>query len=295
MTVHSRPGAWRRIAGAASVAVLLVLGTGCATVEQARGGPGQRLDPWEKWNRKVFNFNEQVDRAVLVPVATAYQNVVPQPMRRGVGNFFGNFADAWSAVNNALQGKFEASVEDVTRVTTNTLFGLLGFLDVASEMGIEHHYEDFGQTLGRYGIGAGAYVVLPILGPSSVRDAAAMPVDRMASPSNLIDGTGTTVALGVLQVVNTRSGLLGATRVIDDIALDKYTFVRDAYLQRRRSLVFDGDAPETASNPAAAATDAPGAAAGNAAPPPQATPKEPPPAGTRGPGEPARPASGPTR
>ncbi len=296
--MHRGTAATRRM-GALTWLMASVLVTGCATVREGRAGPGQKLDPWESWNRKVFNFNESVDKAVLIPVATAYQTVVPQPMRRGVGNFFGNFADAWSGVNNVLQGKFQASVEDFTRVGANTLFGLLGFLDVASEMGIDHKYEDFGQTLGRYGFGAGAYVVLPILGPSSVRDAAAMPVDRLASPTALIDGTGTHLALGALQIVNTRSGLLGATRVIDDIALDKYTFVRDAYLQRRRSLVFDGDAPEapgaaqpsqgTAANaPEAAASDA-GAAAGNVAPPPQATPQDPPPA------EPARPASSPTR
>ena len=227
---------------AAGIAIALA---GCTTIQAARGGPGQRLDPWENWNRKVFSFNEDVDRAVLKPVATAYTNVVPQPVRRGVGNFFSNFADAWSAINNMLQGKFQAGFDDVTRVSTNTLFGLFGVLDVASEMGLDHHYEDFGQTLGRYGIGAGAYMVLPILGPSTVRDAAAIPLDRLASPPAFFDGTGTQVGLTVLQIINTRAGLLGATRVIDDIALDKYTFVRDAYLQRRRSLVFDGEEPAT--------------------------------------------------
>ena len=252
-----------------SLAVALA---GCTTIQAARGGPGQRLDPWEKWNRKVFNFNDELDKAVLKPVATAYSNVVPQPVRRGVGNFFSNFADAWSAINNILQGKFTAASEDATRVGANTLFGLFGILDVASEMGLEHHYEDFGQTLGRYGVGAGAYVMLPILGPSTVRDAAAIPLDRLASPPAFFEGTGTQLGLGFLQIVNTRSGLLGATRVIDDIALDRYTFVRDAYLQRRRSLVFDGDAPEIPAAPGAAATDAAGAAAGNLAPPASATP-----------------------
>ncbi|MGZ5215117.1 MAG: MlaA family lipoprotein [Caldimonas sp.] len=260
------------------IAASLVLGacacalTGCTTIQAARGGPGQRLDPWEKWNRKVFNFNEDVDRAVLKPVATTYTNVVPQPVRRGVGNFFSNFADAWSAINNMLQGKFEAGFEDATRVGANTLFGLFGVLDVASEMGLEHHYEDFGQTLGRYGVGAGAYVVLPILGPSTVRDAAAIPVDRIASPPAFFEGTRTQIGLTLLQIINTRAGLLGATRVIDDISLDKYTFVRDAYLQRRRSLVFDGDVPETPPEPDDAASDAAGAAAGNLAPPASATP-----------------------
>ncbi len=269
MIRRSAPSRYSQLAVAA-IAVALV---GCTTIDAARGGPGQRLDPWEKWNRKVFNFNEDVDKAVLKPVATTYTNVVPQPVRRSVGNFFSNFADAWSAINNMLQGKFEAGFEDVTRVGANTLFGLFGILDVASEMGLEHHYEDFGQTLGRYGVGAGAYVVLPILGPSSVRDAAAIPVDRLASPPAFFNGTRTQVGLTVLQIVNTRAGLLGATRVIDDIALDKYTFIRDAYLQRRRSLVFDGDLPETPAAPADdAASDAACAAAGNLAPPVAATP-----------------------
>ena len=253
--------------------VALAVGlSGCATIKDARGGPGQRLDPWEKWNRKVFNFNDELDKAVLKPVATAYSNVVPQPVRRGVGNFFSNFADAWSAINNVLQGKFTAASEDATRVGANTLFGLFGILDVASEMGLEHHYEDLGQTLGRYGVGPGAYVMLPILGPSTVRDTAALPLDRLASPPAFFSGTGTQIGLTSLQIVNTRSGLLGATRVIDDIALDRYTFVRDAFLQRRRSLVFDGDVPETPADSGAAASDAAGAAAGNLAPPASATP-----------------------
>lgn len=261
-----------RVLPALASAVLALALAGCTTIQAARGGPGQRLDPWEKWNRKVFNFNEGVDKAVLKPVATAYTDVIPQQVRRSVGNFFSNFADAWSAINNMAQGKFEAGFEDATRVGANTLFGLFGILDVASEMGLDHHYEDFGQTLGRYGVGAGAYVVLPILGPSSVRDAAAIPVDRLASPPAFFNGTATQVGLTTLQIINTRAGLLGATRVIDDIALDKYTFVRDAYLQRRRSLVFDGDVPQTPADSSDAASDAAGAAGGNPAPPASAPP-----------------------
>ena len=245
---------------------------GCGTVRDARGGPGQKLDPWENWNRKVFNFNEDVDRAVLRPVANTYVDVVPQPIRRGVGNFFANFADAWSAVNNILQGKIQAGLDDATRVGVNSTFGLFGFLDVATEMGLEHHYEDFGQTLGRYGVGPGAYIVLPILGPSTVRDTAALPVNRLASAPAFFSPTSAALGLTGIQIVNTRADLLGATRVIDDIALDKYTFVRDAYLQRRRSLIFDGDAPEVPASDAGAATDAAGAAAGNLAPPAAAKP-----------------------
>jgi phospholipid-binding lipoprotein MlaA len=268
----------RRRAALGAVLVVGVALAGCQTIRESRGGPGQRLDPWEKWNRKVFNFNEDLDRRVLKPVATVYSDVVPQPVRRGVSNFFSNFADAWSAINNMLQGKFEHGFEDATRVGANTLFGLFGILDVASEMGLDHHYEDFGQTLGRYGVGAGAYLVLPVLGPSTVRDAAALPVNRLATPPAFFDGTGTQVGLTVLQIVNTRSSLLGATRVIDDISLDKYTFVRDAYLQRRRSLTFDGEPPETPQAPEEAASAAAGAAAGNLAPPAAATAASAPPA-----------------
>ncbi|MEO5844060.1 MAG: VacJ family lipoprotein [Caldimonas sp.] len=281
---------WRVI----GLAVLAAALAGCTTLRESRGGPGQRLDPWENWNRKVFNFNEDVDKAVLKPVATVYADVVPQPVRRGVSNFFSNFADAWSAINNMLQGKFEAGFEDATRVGVNTLFGLFGILDVASEMGLEHHYEDFGQTLGRYGVGAGAYLVLPILGPSSVRDAAVQPLDRLASPPAFFDGTKTQIGFSLLQIINTRASLLGATRVIDDISLDKYTFVRDAYLQRRRSLVFDGDAPETPAAPEAAASAAAGAAAGNVAPPAAATAASTPPLPGAAPATPSRaPASAP--
>jgi len=280
-SLHLGAPVWR----VAMLAVVLAALAGCETIREGRGGPGQRLDPWENWNRKVFNFNEGVDNAVLKPVATFYADVVPQPLRRSVTNFFNNFSDAWSAINNMLQGKFDLGFQDMTRVGANTLFGLGGILDVASEMGLEHHYEDFGQTLGRYGVGPGAYVVLPILGPSTVRDTAATPLDRLATPPAFFDGTGTQVGLTLLQIINTRAELLGATRVIDDIALDKYTFIRDAYLQRRRSLVFDGNEPETPAAPEEAASDAAGAAAGNLAPPATATPASAPP--------PARPASTP--
>jgi len=262
--------------GAALVAFVAL--AGCQTIREGRGGPGQKLDPWESWNRKVFNFNEDVDRTVLIPVATAYTNVVPQPVRRSVGNFFNNFADAWSAVNNVLQGKIQLAFDDATRVGANTLFGLFGILDVASEMGLDHHYEDFGQTLGRWGVGAGAYVVLPILGPSDVRDAFALPFDWQATPTAFFDETSAKVGMSVLQILNTRSALLGATRVIDEISLDKYTFIRDAYLQRRRSLVYDGNVPETpdapddAPSPPAGGASSPGAAEDNASRPAPAAP-----------------------
>jgi phospholipid-binding lipoprotein MlaA len=234
----------RRIGTLGVLAVAVPLLGGCATtLNDVRGGPGAKLDPWENWNRKVFAFNEGLDEYVLKPVATVYADVVPQPVRRGVDNFFGNFADAWSAVNNFLQGKGTAGVYDIVRVGTNTVFGLLGVLDVATEMGVEKTREDFGQTLGVWGMGTGAYIVWPLLGPSSVRDSIALPLDTAVTPAVAFNDGGARYSLTALQIINTRANLLGATRVLDDIALDKYNFLRDAYLQRRRSLVFDGNDP----------------------------------------------------
>lgn len=233
----------KRTASILALAGAVLLTSGCGTVRQARGGPGQKLDPWENWNRKVFSFNEGLDENVLKPVATAYSNVVPEPVRRGVDNVYGNFADAWSAVNNFLQGKVEYGLRDVMRVGTNTFFGVLGVVDIASELGMERQYEDFGQTLGTWGFGPGAYIVWPLLGPSTVRDSVGLPLDNAASPASVVNDGGSRYGITTLRVVNTRAKLLGASRVLDDIALDKYTFVRDAYLQRRRSLVYDGDAP----------------------------------------------------
>ena len=262
----------RRLGLIGLVATLLLAFGGCAStttlIKDARGGPGARLDPWENWNRKVFAFNESLDENVLKPVATGYAKVVPQFARRGVDNFFANVADAWSAINNILQVKPEPAFQDVVRFTTNTVFGFFGVLDVASEFGLDHHYEDFGQTLGRWGFGAGAYVVWPLLGPSSVRDSAALPADRwFASPAVFIKDGRWQGGITVLQIVNTRANLLGASKLLDDIALDKYSFIRDAYLQRRRSLVFDGDAPDIPQPADPAPAAAPAATPAASAPP----------------------------
>ncbi|HET7794578.1 MAG TPA: VacJ family lipoprotein [Rhizobacter sp.] len=248
-----------------TVLAWLVVLTGCATTTAAPSTPktaAQKIDPWENWNRKVYAFNDSVDEAVLKPVATAYTNVVPQPIRRGVTNFFGNVSDVWSAVNNLLQGKVAESMQDVIRVGTNTLFGLGGFLDVASEFGADKQGEDFGQTLGAWGMEPGPYVVWPLLGPSTLRDSLALPLDIQATPTLVITDQVGVWAVGTLQVVNQRANLLGATGMLNDIALDKYVFVRDAYLQRRRSLVFDGDPPDIKEEdepPASAPAPAPAA------------------------------------
>lgn len=257
----------RGTAGGLLLAAALLL-QGCTTLNIGAKSPGQRLDPWENWNRKVFGFNEKLDEKVLKPVATTYVEIVPRAVREGVNNFFGNAADAWSAVNNLLQGKLEAGLADIIRVGTNTIFGLGGVLDVATEFGVDHQYEDFGQTLGHWGVGAGAYIVWPVLGPSSVRESLAMPLDRAVSPALVINDGAVRWEITGLQIISTRASLLGASRVVDDIALDKYTFVRDAYLQRRRSLVYDGeDGPGNESAPAPGApASAPAAAASASAP-----------------------------
>ena len=266
-----RTGWWSLMA----IALLLALG-GCATtttfVKDARAGPGARLDPWENWNRKVFSFNESLDENVLKPIATGYAKVVPQFVRRSVDNFFANAADAWSAVNNVLQGKPEPALQDMMRVSVNTVFGLVGLVDIATEIGLEHHYEDFGQTLGRWGFGAGAYIVSPALRPPSVRDSFALPADRVfASPAEYINSGRWQAGITTLQIINTRANLLGATKLLDDIALDRYSFIRDAYLQRRRSLVFDGDAPAEPDPPDAAEPAASAAQAQAPAPAPAAS------------------------
>ncbi len=216
--------------------------SGCATLPP--GGGQNPADPLESWNRGVAGFNDGLDDAVLKPVATAYVNVVPRLVRTGIDNFFNNGADAWSAINNVLQYKPEGALHDTRRVGTNTLLGLGGLLDIASEMGIERRGEDLGQTLGHWGIPSGPYIVWPLLGPSTLRESFSLVSDRLVSPVGVFGDERTRNALIVVSVVNVRANLLGATRLLDDIALDKYTFIRDAYLQRRRSLIYDGNPPE---------------------------------------------------
>lgn len=201
-------------------------------------------DPWEPFNRSIHTFNEKLDEALVKPVATAYRDLVPQLLRTGAENVFGNIADAWSAANHLLQGKAEPAADMTMRVVINTWLGLGGVLDVATEAGLHRQPEDFGQTLGRWGIGPGPYVVLPLFGPRTLRDAAAMPLDWRGSLQSLPHEARGRFALSGLDAVQTRAGLLGATSLMDQVALDKYSFVRDSYLARRRNQVFDGNPPE---------------------------------------------------
>lgn len=209
------------------------------------------IDPWEPFNRKVHAFNESLDDAVLRPVATVWRDVVPDPLRTVVGNVFGNVEDAWSALNQLLQAKPGPAVTMTVRFAVNTVVGLGGVLDVASEMGLERQSEDLGQTLGRWGVGAGPYLVLPLIGPKSLRDAAAWPIDRMVSLPGVVDDTAWRWSLTGVEVVHNRANLLGASALMEQIALDRYTFTRDGYLARRRNLVHDGEPPEEDDNPKA--------------------------------------------
>ena len=216
-----------------AVALVLAVLQGCAMSPNANP-----RDPWEPFNRNVSNFNEGLDQAVLKPVATAYQNVTPQIMRTGVNNFFGNIADVWSLVNNVLQLKPAESVETLFRVGVNTTIGLVGLIDVASDLKLQKHTEDFGQTLGFWGMPTGPYVVLPLLGPSTLRDSLALPVDAKGNLVGHVDDVALRNSLLTLRLVDRRASLLSAGRLLDAAALDKYSFTRDAYLQRRRARIF---------------------------------------------------------
>ena len=211
-----------------------------ASVSACATGTNPR-DPLEGYNRAMFKFNDTVDQAALKPVATAYKKVTPSFVQTGVGNFFGNLSDVWSAVNNLLQGKGEAGLQDVVRVSMNSTFGIFGLIDIASQAGIPKHNEDFGQTLGWYGIQPGPYVMLPLLGPSTVRDTVALPLDITGDPWRYKDPVSVRNIGTVTRVVDKRAALLDATNLMEAAALDRYEFIRDGFLQARESKVFDGD------------------------------------------------------
>lgn len=217
----------KRPLGWAAAALALALLQGCAT-----GPNANPADPLEPFNRTVFKFNDGLDRALIKPVATAYQDVTPALVRRGVTNFFGNISDVWSLVNNVLQFKPEAAADSFFRVTTNTLWGLGGIFDVASDMEIRKHSQNFGQTLGHWGVASGAYLVLPVLGPSSVRDSVGTLVDFQGDLVGQVNNVPVRNSLSSLRAVNLRANLLDAGDILEQASLDKYSFARDVYLQR---------------------------------------------------------------
>ena len=234
------PGRW---AAALLLVLLGLLNTGCATVP---AGEPPRHDPWERMNRQVFEFNEVIDRVAIKPAAQVFQAVVPALVRSGVRNFFGNLADFWTAGNLMLQAKPRQSLEMGLRAGVNTLFGLGGLLDPADEMGLERFtVEDFGQTLGYWGLKSGPYLVLPLLGPNTLRDTVGLLLEsRDSSISHVWKAPRERNAATAVNLLNIRVDLLNAGRVLDQIALDKYVLLRDAYLARRKSQLYDGDVPD---------------------------------------------------
>jgi phospholipid-binding lipoprotein MlaA len=228
------------------VAVLIVLAacfnTGCATLE----GPTEPHDPFESYNRAVYKFNEDFDRVVAKPVAQFYQDVLPAPVDKGLTNFFSNINDVIVLANDLMQLKVEQSAQDLARIFFNTTIGLLGFIDVASQMDLPKHREDFGQTLGYWGVPTGPYFVLPIFGPSTIRDSVGLGVDYAAFYPifNRIDNTAVEWSLFALDLIDQRADLLGASQLLEEAALDPYVFTREAYLQRRLNFVYDGNPPQ---------------------------------------------------
>ena len=191
----------------------------------------------------MFTVNEGLDTVLLKPVAKGYDTVTPGLVKSGVGNFFGNLADVWTALNNFLQGKVSEGFSDVGRVFVNSTIGLVGLFDVASNMGMEKHAEDFGQTLGKWGVGSGSYVYLPVIGPRTTRDTVGFVVDAYADPVARVDNVRVRNSLLGLRLIDTRASLLPADKVVEEAAFDKYVYIRDAYLQNRRSVVYDGAPP----------------------------------------------------
>ena len=218
-------------------AVVLVL-QGCASVKAA-----DPRDPWESMNRSVYQFNDVVDAVAIKPATEVYTKVLPSFVRTGIHNFLGNLSDVWSMANSAMQLKGQATAETFMRINVNTFFGLGGLLDVASEMRLEKRKEDFGQTLGYWGVKPGPYLVLPLLGPSTLRDALATPVDFQGNPSQMFTDEATRNSLTVTRILDVRSGLLQTVDVIKAASLDPYTFVRDGYLQKRKNDIHDGNPP----------------------------------------------------
>lgn len=222
----------------------LFLAVFCALTLSACASTGNN-DPLEGMNRGIYKFNDVTDKAVIKPVAGAYKAVLPSPVRSGVSNFFGNLGTFVSVINDLLQFKFDKAVTGAGRFVINSTFGIAGLVDVASMDGIEKRNEDFGQTLGHWGVGSGPYIVLPFLGPSSVRDTTGLVVDSVAfDPLAYVDDPATRNSARALKILDKRAQLLPGSDLLDEAALDPYAFMRDAYFQRRQSQIHDGNVPE---------------------------------------------------
>jgi len=221
--------------------LLCIFASSCATVTT----PDDR-DPWESFNRSVYEFNDDFDKAIGRPIAEGYRFITPDPVETGISNFFSNLGDVVVIVNDLLQFKFEQAASDFSRLFFNTTFGLLGIFDVASHMDLPKHDEDFGQTLAVWGVGDGAYMVLPFLGPSSVRDTTGLLFDAyLLFPIAYVKDDSARWGLIALAAVDKRASLLEASRILEKAGVDPYVFVRNAYYQVRQNKIYDGNPPST--------------------------------------------------
>ncbi|SDE16212.1 phospholipid-binding lipoprotein MlaA [Massilia sp. PDC64] len=234
MTNRNDSAAPRTRTGLALALGAAVLLSGCATTANPK-------DPFEKFNRAMFSFNDTVDRVALKPAATAYKNVTPSFVQTGVNNFFGNLTDLWSSLNNFAQLKGQDGLNDFMRFAVNSTLGLAGVLDIATPAGMRKHNEDLGQTLGYWGVPSGPYLMLPLLGPSTVRDTVALPGDWWGDPWTHVNDVSWRNSGIVLRAVDQRASVLDASNLLEDAALDRYEFIRDGYMQRRNSKVLDTD------------------------------------------------------
>ncbi len=226
----------------ALVTAMTLLASGCASTP----GPRDPKDPFEGFNRSMYKFNDALDRAVMQPVARGYVAITPEPVNKGVTNFFSNLGDVWVTANDVFQFKFKQAVSDAWRFVINSTLGIYGIFDVASVLGLEKHNEDLGQTLGYWGVGPGPYLVLPVLGPSTLRDGIGDAGESTVwrATDAVTDTSAEETGLVVLDSVDTRADLLSASRVMEQVALDPYVFLRESYLQRRRAMVYDGNPPD---------------------------------------------------
>ena len=219
---------------------MALLMSGCATTQNSEGVN----DPLEGYNRAMYQFNDMVDRAITKPAAKGYDAIVPDPISQGISNFFSNLNEITVILNDLLQLKFGQAFHDTGRFVLNSTVGFAGLFDVAGYAGYEAHNEDFGQTLGVWGIEPGPYFVLPFFGPRNFRDTFGLIGDAYTDPVNYVDDVSTRNTLYGVRIVDNRANLLSVEKVLDEAALDEYSYVRDAYLQRRLDLVYDGNPPE---------------------------------------------------
>lgn len=235
-----RAGLLGRVFGGALILAGIIAAGGCASTPDQVHDPG---DPLEPYNRAMFKFNTDFDNAFFKPVAKGYKYVTPEPVDRGITNFFNNIDDLTSAINNLLQFKLSRFGSDVGRLAVNSTVGLLGVLDVATNMGLPSYKEDFGQTLGYWGFGPGPYFVLPFLGPSTIRDTIGLAGDIYVDPFINLGEREIYWGAVALRLIDRRADLLQSSDILEEAAVDPYSFLRDAYLQRRRYKVYDGNPP----------------------------------------------------